>query len=189
MLEDLADTYFRKSSDAGTITFIVPAWGTPIATQNKTVAILNRGGPFPLLQAISGGKGPGQGECNRSPANFKTLNAKYWLSVAFKIASTIGFSFESHYYDNGLQLSGSYYASHAEIQLVCFFISRNYIFKEYEQEQTVEDDFLQLFLLQERNQQSEIIISSPPCHSCSEFAKQVLRTLNITFNLSPLEEL
>jgi hypothetical protein len=188
VVEDLPDTHFYKSSDAGTISLVVPAWGTPIATQNKTLAILNRGGPFPLLQAISGGKGRGHEEFNHSLADFETLDAKYWLPVAIKIASTIGFSFKPHPYDKNLRLSGGYYASHAEIQLMCFFIRRNYIFREYEPEETVEDDFLQLFLLQERNQHSEIIISSPPCDSCNAFAKKVLDTLGITFKLSPLDE-
>lgn len=183
----LPDTHFCKSSGAGTVSLVVPAWGTPIAKQHKTVAILNRGGPFPLLQAISGWDGAGLKESHCSQANFETLDAKYWQSEAFEIASAIGFSFKPHKCDDS-GLPGSYYASHAEIQLMCFFISRNYIFREYEPGQTVDDDFLQLFLLQERNRHSEIAISSPPCDSCSAFAKQTLHALDITFKLSPLDE-
>lgn len=121
VLEDLPDTHFYKSSDARTISLVVPAWGTRIATQNKTVAILSRGGPFPLLQAISGGEGLGHEEFNHSLANFETLDAKYWLPVAIKIASIIGFSFKPHLYDERLRSPGGYYASHAEIQLMCFY--------------------------------------------------------------------
>lgn len=179
VLGDLPDTHFHKSSGAGTVSLVVPAWGTPIAKQHKTVAILDRGGPFPLLQAISGWDGAGLEESHRSQANFETLDAKYWKSEAFEIGSAIGFSFNPHEFDDS-RLPGSYYASHAEIQLLmCFFISHNYIFREYEPGQTIDDDFIQLFLLQERNRPSEIVISSPPCDSCSAFAKQVLHALDI----------
>lgn len=64
-----------------------------------------------------------------------------------RVAEASGFEFESHRHDKP-GMPGSYNVGYAESLLMCFFIQRNYIFREYERGNTVEDDFLQLFTLQ-----------------------------------------
>jgi hypothetical protein len=41
--------------------------------------------------------------------------------------------------------------------LICFFVKRNYIFRDYESGKTVKDDVLQLFRLQVRNQLGKVM--------------------------------
>ncbi|KAK2754208.1 hypothetical protein FQN54_007087 [Arachnomyces sp. PD_36] len=184
--KDLQGAYFHKCADTRTISLVVPQKGVQIATQEKTAAFLNRGAPFPVVGARSGWSGIGFEEFALPEVGFQMLDAAYWMPAVLEVADSIDFSFEPHVYDRK-HVPGSYYASHAEAQLMCFFIRRNYLFREYPDGVTVQDDFLQLFLLQKRNRHAEIIISSPPCDSCEGFMNHVSQTLDIHFNLIVLE--
>ncbi|CRG91087.1 hypothetical protein PISL3812_08135 [Talaromyces islandicus] len=184
--KDLQGAYFHKSADTRTISFVIPNRGIRIATQQKTMAFLNREAPFPVVGARSGWSGTGCKEFTLPEAGFQILDAAYWMPNILELGRLIGFNFHAHSWDDK-NLPGSYFASHAEAQLMGFFLRRNYLFREYCDGDTVKDDFLQLFLLQKRNRQASIIISSPPCDSCKSLADYVLRTLDIHFNFIVLE--
>jgi hypothetical protein len=104
---------------------VIPTTGIRIATQKKTAAFLHRGSPFPVVAALSGWSGPGCGEFLDPEAGFERLDAAYWMPRVLKLAEAIGFTFESHSCDKW-DIPGSFYASHAEPQLICFFIEKNY---------------------------------------------------------------
>ena len=63
------------------------------------------------------------------------------------VTRSFSFEFERDYFDKQNTLR-SYYAGYAEAMLICFFVNRNYIFRDYKRGETVKDDFLQLFRLQ-----------------------------------------
>jgi hypothetical protein len=172
LVHDLIDAYFYKSVNANTISFVIPTTGIGIATQQKTAAFLHRGSPFPVVAAVSGWSGPGYREFFDPEAGFERLDAAYWMPRVLRLAKAIGFTFESHSCDTW-DAPGSYNAGHADPQLMCFFIERNYIFRDYDEGDNVQDDFLQIFLLQERNHQAQVIVSKSPCYSCNAFVRWV----------------
>jgi len=133
---------------------------------SKTAAFLDRGSPFPVVSVVSGYSGPNNEQFLTATESFERLNAGYWMPETVRLAQAFGFEFDSNDYDG--EIPGSYYACHAESMLMCFFVMRNYIFPDHKSGETVKDDFLQLFMLQPRNQRARIIVSQKPCSSCLE---------------------
>jgi len=68
-----------------------------------------------------------------------------------------------------------------------YFIKKNYIFRNYKEGDTIEDDSLQLFMLQPRQKRAQIIVSKKPCESCEKFAVCIRTKLGITFDFRTLE--
>ena len=181
VLEDLRDAYFYKSSIADSISFIIPIQGIRITSFKKTAAFLNRGPPFPVVAAVSGWTGIGTEEFREPEAGFQRLDAAYWQKEVFKIASELDFTFRPHHRD-GISKPGSFNTSHAEPQLMSYF-RKNYVFRDYNEGDTVSDDFLQLFMLQPRRKDGQIIASKEPCESCQAFGDCIRTKLRITFSL------
>ena len=182
---DLVHAHFAKNAAAGTISLVLPQQGTKIREQGKTVAILMRGDAFPLVMSVSGRKSNHNGEFCPSEAGYERLNEGYWGGTEnFIVADDIGFDFKPHDCDE-LGNPGSWHASHAEAQLMCFYVRRNYLFRWPIDEQALEgpikDDFLQLFLLQVRNRSATIVISNAPCKSCLALKDRISKCLGIEF--------
>ncbi|KAF1730039.1 putative ankyrin repeat protein [Beauveria bassiana] len=180
-LKDHQDAYFHKSLNAGTISLVLPTKGIEIIRQQKTAAILIRGAPFPLVAAVSGRTGSRGNEFRAPEAGFQMLDEGYWgASENFVVAKELGSTFSEDRRD-GAERPGSFYASHAEAQLMCFFVKRNYLFRPLEEEEEEEEDedermgvqvdFLQLFLLQPRNKSAKIVVSQTPCFQIFECRK------------------
>ena len=181
-LDDLAHAFFYKSAKTNTISLVTPKTGTHIRTQRKTAAFLHRGSPFPVVFALSGRTGPDDQEFLTPGDGFERLNCRYWMPEAMRVARAFGFKFDSHDGDEP-GIPGSYNAGHAESILMCFFVRRNYIFRDYESGETVDDSFLQLFRLQRRNQWAQIIVSKAPCSSCVALREHIESNLGIRFAL------
>lgn len=132
-------------------------------------------------------KNPHHSEFRTSGAGFVRLNEGYWGGVEnFAVAADMGFSFQPHDCDNP-GVVRSYNASHAEVQLMCFFVRRNYVFRHVEEGQdSVYDDFLQLLMLQERNRQADIVVSNTPCSSCRALRDCIRERLGINFTFREL---
>ncbi|RYP32609.1 hypothetical protein DL767_005114 [Monosporascus sp. MG133] len=186
-LDDLTDAYFYKSTKTPIVSFVIPTAGIQIATSQKTAAFLHRGGPFPVVSALSGRSGPHGQEFLPPGDGFERLNSQYWMPEAMNVARALGFEFESHSYDKP-RSPGSYNAGHAESMLMCFFVKRNYVFREYEKGEEVEDDFLQLFALQKRMRQAQIIVSNRSCNSCKALKECMQSRLGIQFDFRAVEE-
>ena len=185
---DLVGAYLHKSLASESISLIMPRRETEFSTEQDATAILFRGGPFPPVAAVNGWTGPVnrrlrsmvQGSC-------EMLNEGYWALENLELARDLGFSFEPHE-DDMPEARGSYNACHAEAQLMCFFVRRNYIFRNYEEGQKeIVDNFLQLFMLQKRNQEALIIVSTPPCSSCIALRDCILERLGIYFDFKQME--
>ena len=67
--------------------------------------------------------------------------------------------------------------------LICFFVKRNYIFRDYESGETVKDDFLQLSRLQVRNQLGKVIVSQELCYLYVSLSAHIHGKLDIGFDL------
>ncbi|KAM3469257.1 hypothetical protein MY5147_007183 [Beauveria neobassiana] len=185
---DFQDAYFHKCPSAGTISLVLPTKGIEIFRQQKTAAILIRGAPFPLVAAVSGRTGSCGNEFRAPEAGFQMLDEGYWgASENFVVAEELGFTFSEHRRD-GAERPGSFYASHAEAQLMCFFVKRNYLFRPLEEDErtVVQDDFLQLFLVQPRNKSAKIVVSQTPCFSCAALRDCIWRKLGIEFVIETL---
>ncbi|KAM0743566.1 hypothetical protein ACQRIT_001825 [Beauveria bassiana] len=185
---DFQDAYFHKSSSAGTISLVLPTKGIEIFSQKKTAAILVRGAPFALVAAVSGRTGSCDSELRAPEAGFQMLDEGYWgASENFVVAEELGFTFSECCRD-GAGRPGSFYASHAEAQLMCFFVKRNYLFRSLEEDERtgVQDDFLQLFLGQPRNKSAKIVVSQTPCFSCAALRDCIWRELGIEFAIEAL---
>jgi hypothetical protein len=185
-LDDLRDAHFYKSAIVGSISLIIPTQGIQITSPRKTAAFLNRGPPFPVVAAVSGWTDFGVEEFSASEAGFERLDAAYWQKEVFKIASELDFTFRPNHCDD-IRTPGSFNASHAEPQLMSYFVRKNYIFRDYEEGDIVADGFLQLFMLQPRHKRAQIIVSKTPCESCEEFAESIRTKLGVTFYFRTLE--
>ncbi|KAK4246831.1 hypothetical protein C7999DRAFT_41811 [Corynascus novoguineensis] len=181
-LKELDDAFFYKSPQARTISFVTPSTGLPIRYMSKTAAFLDRGSPFPVVSAVSGYLGPDNQEFLTATESFERLNPGHWMPETVRLAQAFGFDFARHDHDQP-GIPGSYYACHAESMLMCFFVMRNYIFRDYKSGETVNDDFLQLFMLQPRNQRARIIVSHEPCLSCVKLKDCIRAKLDIEFEL------
>lgn len=195
-VDRLGDAYFYKSSNSmdttDTISFSILTKDimkditidVKTTTEKQTAALLIRHHAFPTVAATSGWTSPGSSEFTAPEAGCEKLDSAYWVSAGLIITKHIGFKFEEHSYDRAhAKPFGSYYACHAEAQLMSFLISRNYLLRDYHEGETVTDDLLQLFLLQERSQSAHIIVSKEPCPSCRLYAKHIKKTLGIKFHL------
>lgn len=181
----LVGAYFRKSLSAGTISLVVPSCGIEIQQPRETTALLARDGPYPLLAAVSGRISGVPGPFRASDGEFALLNESYWGGNAtIFLAREIGFVFAPHENDP-VGRPWSYYASHAEAQLMCYFVRKNYLFRRHTAE-PVRDDFLQLFLLQPRIQAARMILSQLSCNSCWMFRNHIEAVLDINFTLDVL---
>lgn len=139
-VDNVDDAFFYKSAHTNTISFVTPRTGIHISSLSKTCAFLDRGKPFPVVGALSGFKRPDDQEFLPSGDGFEQLNCQYWQPETMKIARAFGFEFARHACDQGKP--GNFFASHAEAMLMCFYVKRNYIFRDYKEEDTVKDDFL-----------------------------------------------
>jgi hypothetical protein len=182
-LDDPTNTYFYKSAVAGSISIIIPRSGIRITTQSKTAALLDHGIPFSILLAVSGWSDPGRSPYQPGGAGCSRLDCAYWRKQISTIAKALQFEFKSHEYDERGD-PGSFFASHAEIQLMVYFISKNYLFRDYPERTSVDDDFLQLFLLQKRRNQARILVAHErgACTECYRFADCVKARTKIAFN-------
>lgn len=186
-LDDLSDAYFYKSTQANTISFVIPTAGIRISSPKKTAAFLHRGGPYPIISILSGrSEGPSDQEYLPPGEGFERLNPGHWMAETMRIAGSFGFTFEAHSRDD-IQIPGSFNAGHAESMLMCFFVKKNYIFRDYDDGHIVEDDFLQLFLLQPRIRQAQIIVSKAPCPSCRALRRRIETRLGIHFDIRDIQ--
>ncbi|KAJ5640755.1 hypothetical protein N7528_000380 [Penicillium herquei] len=121
--QDPETTYhsFRRSPTGQSVTLYGPIQQYPISTQWKTVALLERGIPFPSMAAMSGW-GHSQWPSTR-------VSGKDWTEMVLKLAAIVGHTLAvDASKDHGI--SGQYHASHAEKQLIAYFVDRHVFLDE-----------------------------------------------------------
>lgn len=184
----LYDAHFHKSAACGTISFVAPSLGIEIRRQTKTAAILVRSASTLPVAAVSGWSGSPEGEFRGTEGGFEMLNEAYWsLHENLAVARDIGFIFGDSDIDMP-GLKGSYNACHAEAQLMCFAVRRNYLFPPADQEQDpIPDGFYRLLTLQRQYTPAiTILVSKEPCRSCSALQEGIYDKTGIVFDLRAL---
>ena len=118
---DTASHSFRRSSTGQSVTLYGPIRQYPISTSYKTIALLERGIPFPSIAAMSGW-GHSQWPSTR-------VSGKDWTDRVLKLATIVGHTLAvDARKDHGIQ--GQFFASHAEKQLIAYFLDRHVFLEE-----------------------------------------------------------
>jgi hypothetical protein len=122
-----SEAHSFKNTGRGTIELIAPIAEFHVRNEWKTVASLQRSSNFPSVAAISGW---GHGETK------VTVSGKEWTAEGMRISSTVGHQLQmEERRDQGKE--GQYFASHAEKQLIAYFISKHVLIE------TEDEDLLQ----------------------------------------------
>ncbi|KAH8840043.1 hypothetical protein MCOR27_009730 [Pyricularia oryzae] len=91
-----------------------------IPGQNKTIGVLWRGYDFPVKAAISGWANVESGAVAQG---IYLIDGRDYTNAVFELCKVVGHKLDSHNYNQGK--AGQFYASHAEKQLVAYFVDRH----------------------------------------------------------------
>ncbi|OQD78794.1 hypothetical protein PENANT_c080G08542 [Penicillium antarcticum] len=112
---------FRRSPTGQSVTLYGPIQQLPLSNPWKTIALLERGIPFPSIAAMSGW-GHSQWPSTR-------VSGKDWTERVLKLAAIVGHTLAvDASRDHGIR--GQHYASHAEKQLIAYFLDRHVFLDE-----------------------------------------------------------
>ncbi|KAL8918576.1 MAG: hypothetical protein Q9172_005366 [Xanthocarpia lactea] len=156
-----------KKTNRQSIELVAPITEFPVPTEWKTIASLQRPSKYPSIAAMSGWR---HGETN------VTISGKDWTNEVKRISRIIGHQLPiDQHRDQGVE--GHFFASHAEKQLIAYFISKHVLLEYGEQE-----------LLQQAKppvllKQATILVSRPPCHDCSKFIGAVNKNLRLVISV------
>ena len=110
------DYSYRRSVNEQSIVLHGPVANYPVTSDYKTVARLERGDQFPTVGAMSGWSHPERPSIR--------VSGRDWTNEVFRIATVVGHILTLDFQrDQGLP--GQFYASHAEKQLIAYFIDRH----------------------------------------------------------------
>lgn len=108
---------FSYHAGDSSIKLIGPLASVEVNAPSKTVATLNRSGLFPDVSARSGWAHPASAEVR--------LDGTKWTNEVLKLADAVGFRYRPDF-DRDQGIPGRYFASHAESQLIAYFIARHW---------------------------------------------------------------
>jgi hypothetical protein len=112
---------FQRSSNGQSVVHFGPIREFHIPKPSKTIAVLQRPSPFPAITAMSG-----WGHLEDSST---TVSGKDWTERVFQIAAAVGHTFDVNTKkDQGTP--GKFNASHAEKQLIAYFLDRHVFLPE-----------------------------------------------------------
>lgn len=152
-----------QNTGRGTIQLIAPIEEFHVRNEWKTVASLQRPSNFPSVAATSGWS---HGETK------VTVSGKEWTAEVMRISSTVGHPLPiEERRDQGKE--GQYFASHAEKQLVAFFINKHVLIE------AEDDELLQRVKPPVLLEKATILVSRPPCGDCLQFIKTVNTALGL----------
>jgi len=152
---------FRNSP--GKIQLVAPIEEFLVPTVWKTVAYLQRPSPYPSVAAMSGwshGK------------TMATVSGREWTDEVMRISRIVDHQLQDGG-DRDKGTRGQYFGTHAEKQLIAYFISKHVLIESKECE------LLQLAEPPVFLKQATILTSRPPCSDCLEFIKAINVTLGL----------
>lgn len=156
-----------KKTDRQSIELIAPIAEFPIPTEWNTIASLQRPSNYPSIAAMSGWS---HGETKI------TISGENWTDEVRRIAWIVGHELPiDQRRDQGVQ--GHFFASHAEKQLVPYFISKHVLTECEEQE------LLQRAKPPTLLKQATILVSRPPCDDCSKYIEAVNTNLSLMISI------
>jgi len=110
------DYSFRRSPDELSIVLRGPITKYPVENEFKAIAMLERGGQYPTIAAMSG--------WGHEEWPSVRVNGKDWTSKVMRVAKEVGYNLsQDSERDRGYP--GRFFASHAEKQLIAYFIDRH----------------------------------------------------------------
>lgn len=110
------DYSFRRSPETQGIVLRGPLENYPVTNRHKAVARLQRGGQFPTIAAMSG--------WGHSEWRSIRVDGRDWTNEVMHIAEVVGHTLAPDDYDQGVP--GQFQASHAEKQLIAYFVNRHF---------------------------------------------------------------
>lgn len=139
--------------------------------KHKTVAVLDRRGPYKPVVAVSGWKDFSDGADN-------ILNQEFWSREVRKLVGYIGHQLDANNLDHGIEGRAS--SSHAEKQLMVYTVRMHRFLTEGFEE----DSMAQLNVLPSRQglREAWIGVDRPPCKNCEEFRERIEDVCQIRFH-------
>jgi len=160
------ESHSYKNTSRGTIELIAPIAEFNVPNQWKTIASLERPWTFPSVAAMSGWSH----EDTRV-----TVSGKEWTNEVMRISSIVGHRLQQEKQrDQGKE--GRYFATHAEKQLVAYFIDKHVLIAS-------EDDELLRAKPPVLLKQATILVSRPPCSDCLQFIETVNKALGLVISV------
>jgi hypothetical protein len=137
----------------------------------KVVAMLERGDPYPVVWALSG-YGHDQWR--------SLISGEVWTNEVKSLCENLmpPHVLPANDWDRVQDIKGwkgRYHASHAEMQLMAYFISKHVFLPGEDLGNRLQGKGWDLL------QNPTIIVSSPPCERCEEFRKSMEKKLHVSF--------
>lgn len=160
------ETHTFKNTGRGTVELNAPIAEFPVLNEWKTIASLQRPPKFPPIAAMSGW----------SHGDTVTVSGKEWTAEVMRISLILGHQLQTdERRDQGNR--GQCFASHAEKQLMAYFISKHVLIENED-----EDRLFQVkppVLLK----QATILVSRPLCGDCVQFIQTVNTNLGLMISV------
>lgn len=150
-------SYSFRTTDQGTIELTAPIANFPVPNERKTIATLQRQSKYPLIAAMSG--------WSHSMTNV-TVSGRDWTDEVMNISRVVKHQLHiDGQRDQGKP--GQFFASHAEKQLLAYFVSKHVLIESEEQ-----------VLLREAKppvllKGATILASRIPCTDCLQYIDAV----------------
>ncbi|QKX62544.1 uncharacterized protein TRUGW13939_09705 [Talaromyces rugulosus] len=112
---------FSRSPDGHSIIHCGPIREYPISTRRKTIAVLERGSPFPTIAAMSG--------WSHSEWPSTRVSGRDWTGRVLELAAIVGHNLSADSI-NDQGIPGKFQSSHAEKQLIAYFLDRHVFLPE-----------------------------------------------------------
>lgn len=177
---DYSQFSFHQSPQTSSIELSAPIKSFTVSGQFKTIARLDRGLPFPPIDAMSGWGHHG--------GELTTISGADWTEEVFRICRLIEHQLPpSAESDRGRP--GMFFASHAEKQLVAYLLSKH-VFLDDESSETAQDEvgsrtittYLQGLSLAQPPvslRKATILVSRKMCSDCEKFVAAVEARLKL----------
>jgi hypothetical protein len=145
--------------------------------KHKTVAVLDRRGPYEPIIAVSGWKDYLRGADN-------VINQEFWSREVHELGDYFSHKLGVHNLDHGTE--GRVSASHAEKQLMAFFVRMHCFLEDgYEEEKM---DRLKMLPLHAGLQEAWIGLDKAPCENCKEFRDKIEAVCNVKLHFVVMKD-
>lgn len=145
--------------------------------EHKTVAVLDRKGPYPPIIAVSGWK-------DSLSSRDNVIDQDLWSQQVHILSEYVSHKPDVNNMDKGLE--GRVCGSHAEKQLMVYFIRMHCFledgFEDYEM------DLLNTFPSHQGLREAWIAIDNKPCRDCHMFKKKLEAVCNVKFHFVRMKD-
>jgi hypothetical protein len=151
--------------------------------KHKTVAVLDRKGPYAPIIAVSGWKDSLSGADGADLAD-NIINQDFWSREVQELVQYISHKPEAHNLDLGTE--GRIYASHAEKQVMAYFV-RMHCFLEDGYEE-IKMDRLKMLPPHAGLREAWIAVDRSPCKDCNIFKREIEAVCRVKFHFVRMQD-